>query len=379
MTRTFDIAVIGGGVIGLSLARALARRGAELALFDAGSVIPPATSAAAGMLAPSFENSERGGELSERLYHFGARALSMWPDYAADLEEESGIDIDFRGHGTLGVAFSENEARELSAQAGLVSALGGEAFMISGDEARRMEPALSKDISAALWAPRDAQVDPRRLLIALRAATGEKTVQHFAEKVTRIDVKESQAVIAAESGESYSARKVVLSGGAVSGLASSELVFPVKGDATAVEIEEGALTRVVRAPGAYLCPKAGGRLVIGASEEHGRDDHEVEPEAIDRLRSNAARAAPMLARAGELERWSGLRPGTPDSAPILGQAKNGLYLALGHYRNGVLHAPASAADMAAFILEGESNADLESFNPSRFGGSFHASPKAQHS
>jgi glycine oxidase len=367
MTKTFDIAIIGGGVIGLTLARALIRRGASLALFDAGAVIPPATNAAAGMLAPSFEHGEGGGALYDALHRFGARALSLWPGYAAALEEETGVRIDYRGDGVLGVAFTENEAKELREQAVRTSSLGGDVSMISGDEARAMEPALSKDIVAALWAPRDAQVDPRRLLIALRAAVKKKVVQHFPEKVARIVVQAAGASCTTKSGETVAAREIVLAGGAVSGLASKELVFPVKGDAVAVEIEEGAVTRVIRAPGAYLCPKAGGRLVIGASEERGRDDLSVDAEAIDALKSGATQAVPTLGQAREIERWTGLRPGTPDGAPILGRAGNGVYLALGHYRNGVLHAPASAEDMAALILDGRTSDDLQSFNPSRFG------------
>lgn len=366
MTVKLDIAIIGGGVIGLSLARALAYRGAEITLFDAGAVMPPATSAAAGMLAPSFENTESAGDLSASLYGFGARALSMWPAYAAVLEEESGVAVDFRAHGTLGVAFDEKEAKALSDQSAQIVSLGGEASIISGNEARMMEPALSQEVVAALWAPKDAQVDPRRLLIALRAAMKKKISRQIEEKVTRIDADQHGVAITTKNGERTFARKAVLAGGAVSGLASSKLVFPVKGDATAVDISEGAVKCVIRAPGAYLCPKAGGRLVIGASEEFGRDDYVVEPEAIERLKTNAAKAVPMLTGARELERWSGLRPGTPDGAPILGQADNGLFLALGHYRNGVLHAPASAEDMAALILEGEVSASLESFNPSRF-------------
>lgn len=366
MTRTFDIAIIGGGVIGLTLARALSRRGASLALFDAGAVIPPATNAAAGMLAPSFEHGEGGDALLDALYRFGARALGLWPGYAATLEEETGVAIDYRGDGVLGVAFTEAEETALSEQAARTSSLGGEASVISGDEARAMEPALSKDVVAALWAPKDAQVDPRRLLIALRAAVKKKVVQHFPEKVARIDVQAAGASCTTKGGETYCAREVVLAGGAVSGLASRELVFPVKGDAVAVETEEGAIRRVIRAPGAYLCPKAGGRLVIGASEERGRDDLTVDAEAVEALKSGAASAVPMLANAREIERWSGLRPGTPDGAPVLGRAGSGVYLALGHYRNGVLHAPASAEDMAALILDGRASEDLESFNPSRF-------------
>lgn len=372
MTRTFDIAIIGGGVIGLTLARALSRRGASLALFDAGAVIPPATNAAAGMLAPSFEHGESGDALHDALYRFGARALGLWPAYAAALEEETGVGIDYRGDGVLGVAFTEDEAKELNDQAARTSSLGGEASVISGDEARAMEPALSKDIAAALWAPKDAQVDPRRLLIALRAAVKKKVVQHFPEKVARIDVQQGGASCITKSGATCTAREVVLAGGAVSGLASRKLVFPVKGDAVAVETEEGAIRRVIRAPGAYLCPKAGGRLVIGASEERGRDDLTVDAEAVEALKSGAASAVPMLANAREIERWSGLRPGTPDGAPVLGRAGSGVYFALGHYRNGVLHAPASAEDMAALILDGRASEDLESFNPSRFAASAEA-------
>ncbi|WP_425407826.1 glycine oxidase ThiO [Hyphococcus sp.] len=366
MTRQFDIAIVGGGVIGLSLARALTSSGAAIALFDAGAIIPPATSAAAGMLAPSFESSDAGPALGEPLYHFGARALSLWPDYAAALEAETGVNVDFRGDGTLGLAFSDDEVKSLSEQAAQVTARGGDAVLIDGGEARKMEPALSPDTAAALWAPQDAQVDPRRLLIALRAAVKKKVVQHIPEKVARIDVGPEGVSCTTQSGATFVADKVVLAGGAVSGLASSEIVFPVKGDALAVEIEDGALTRVIRGPGAYLCPKAGGRVVIGASEARGRTDRDVDDAVIAALKESAAQAVPMLADAGELERWTGLRPGTPDGAPILGEAGERVYLALGHYRNGVLHAPAAAADLAALIVDGARHADLESFNPSRF-------------
>ncbi|WDI32030.1 glycine oxidase ThiO [Hyphococcus flavus] len=367
MKKTFDIAIIGGGVIGMSLARALAARGAELALFDASVSVPPATNAAAGMLAPSFEHGHGGDCVSEALYHFGAHSLSLWPNYAAALEEETGQFIDFRGDGALGLAYTEAHANELGEQASRVAARGGDASIISGDDARAMEPALSKEILCALWAPNDAQVDPKRLLIALRAAVEKKAVQLFPEKVARIDVEDNGPRCTTFSGEAFSARKIVVAGGAVSGLVDAGLVFPVKGDATAIEIEEGFLTRVVRAPGAYLCPKAGGRLVIGASEEYGRDGDAVDAKAIETLQANAAIAAPQLKGSKELERWTGLRPGTPDAAPILGQTDTGVYLALGHYRNGVLHAPASAQEMTALILDGEASEYLESFNPSRFG------------
>ncbi len=367
MKTISDIAIIGGGVIGLSLARLLCARGSHVTVFDAGPQIPAATNAAAGMLAPSFEHHDSGGPLANAVYGFGVRALAMWPAFAAALGGETGADVDYRGDGILGLAFTEDEAAALAAQAARVAAMGGAAEMVSGNDARAMEPALSAKIIAAQWSPNDAQVDPRRLLSALRASAAKNGAQMIAGKVVRVETAGAGPVLETEDGARVTAGKVVIAGGAVSGLAPGALVFPVKGDATALGIEEGALTRVVRAPGAYLCPKAGGRLVIGATETRGRDDAIVDDAAVEGLKESAMRAAPFLAHAPERERWTGLRPGTPDGAPILGATgKPGVYVALGHYRNGILEAPASAADMAALLLDGELTAELQTFSPARF-------------
>jgi glycine oxidase len=364
--KGFDIAVIGGGVIGLTLSRALLSEGARVAVIDAGDAVPPATHAAAGMLAPSFEHGKGGGPAGEALYRLGALGLSLWPDFAAALEEETGVFVDYRGHGALGVAYDEEETQALTAQAARVSVLGGKAQMISGDEARAMEPALSRDVIEALYALADAQVDPRRLTAALRASLEKKMTPHFAARVALLEKNRSGHVLVTAGGERIEAAAVVLASGAVSGLVARDLVFPVKGEAAAVRIGEGLLARVVRAPGAYLCPKAGGRLVIGASETRGPDDLSVDDAAIEALKTGAARAVPELAGAVELERWAGLRPGTPDGAPILGRDEDGRFLALGHYRNGVLHAPAAAAAMAALILGRAPAVDLAPFAPDRF-------------
>lgn len=372
MTATgFDIAIVGGGVIGLSLARALSGEGAQVAVIDAGADIPPATNAAAGMLAPSFEHAGSGGEgtdaLGEALYHLGARGLSLWPAYAAALEEETGVFVDFRGDGALGVAFEESDAKALAAQAERVAALGGAAEMISGDAARALEPGLSDEIIAALHAPNDAQVDPRRLLVALRASLERRAVKVLAGRVAAIEQDGARDALVLAGGERLHAEKIVIASGAVSGLVAPSIVFPVKGEAVAISISEGELTRVIRAPGAYLCPKAEGRLVIGASVVEGRTDLAVDPSAAERLKVNAALTFPALGGRTELERWAGLRPGTPDSAPILGRDAQSRYLALGHYRNGVLHAPAATEAMATLILGRAPAFDLAPFSMSRFG------------
>ncbi len=370
-SKSFEIAIIGGGVIGLTLARALVLEGAQVAIIDAGEAIPPASEAAAGMLAPSFEYGELPAALGEALYRFGARGLSLWRDYAAALEEETGVFVDYRGAGALGVAYSDSDRDLLEAQAARVAALGGAVEMISGDAAREMEPALSEAIIAALHAPKDAQLDPRRVIKALKIWLAERGATVIVATAKDVVAQGGGFRLTLANGDEVSAGKVVLASGAVSGLAPMGLVYPVKGEATAVEIKDGLLSRYIRAPGAYLCPKAEGRLVIGATEEIGRDDIAVEPAAVAGLRLNAAKAAPVLADARELERWAGLRPGTPDGAPIFGRDEEGRFLALGHYRNGVLHAPAAAEAMAALISGREPPVSLVPFGIARFTAGHH--------
>ncbi|WP_375200984.1 glycine oxidase ThiO [Hyphococcus sp.] len=364
--RGFDIAIIGGGVIGLTLARALADRGAAIAVIDAGSAVPQATHAAAGMLAPSFEYGEEFGGPAEAVYRLGALSLAMWKDYAAVLEEETGVFVDYRGDGALGLSYRDAQTQILAEQAARVTSLGGAAEMISGDEARELEPALSAEIVAALHAPKDTQVDPRRVMAALTASLERRQVDIIKARVLSLGDGDASRQFISVEGDDYEAETIVLAAGAVSGLTPMGLVYPVKGEATAIA-SEGAVSRVVRAPGAYICPKAEGRLVIGATEEIGPlDHHSVSPAAIAGLRANAARAVPALEDAEELERWAGLRPGTPDGAPIMGQDEKGRFLALGHFRNGILHAPAAAQAMAALILGETPPFDLAPFSKSRF-------------
>ncbi|WP_411817658.1 glycine oxidase ThiO [Hyphococcus sp. DH-69] len=364
--KNFDIAIIGGGVIGLALARALQDSAGSVAVIDAAQEIPPASFAAAGMLSPSFEIAERGAAMAEQLYRFGAYSLSLWADYARGLEDETGLSVDYRADGTLGVAQSNEELDAWKEQAHRVSSMGGNVSLISGEECRALEPALSPNIVGAMLAPSDAQVDPRRLTDALSKTLWGDQVN---ARITEITKCGDAYRLVTSDGTEYGAGRVVIAGGAISGLVSREMVFPVKGEATALHFAEGTVKRVIRSDGAYLCPKAGGRLVIGASETRGRDDFEIDAAAITALKRNAAALVPVLTDSRELERWSGLRPGTPDGAPILGKDESGCFLALGHYRNGILHTPAATEAMAALILGIEPAAELKAalaaFGPAR--------------
>ncbi len=372
MRKSFDIAIIGGGVIGLALACALRREKARVAVIDAAADIPPATDAAAGMLAPSFE--VRDGNMADTLYAFGAQNLEMWPAFAASVEEEAGASIDFRDDGTLGVAFDDVQAGALQASIPPLAALGARAEMISGDEARRLEPALSPSVAAALLAPDDAQVDPRKLLAALRRIVAETAGPIIAARLEKAEKQNRAYGLVLSNGERLAADTLVLASGAAATAGLIEdieppPVAPAKGEALALAMPYGLIRRVVRAPGAYLCPKADGRLVIGATEYRGRDDLTVDDAAIAGLRRGAAAAAPATAELPEGERWAGLRPATPDAAPILGRDPRGpenVFFALGHHRNGVLLAPATAKALAREITGGAPVTDLKPFAPDRF-------------
>lgn len=370
--RGFDIAIIGGGVIGLTLARALGRDKTRVVVIDAAAEIPPATNAAAGMLAPSFEKD--AGAAAEALYALSARSLALWPDFAAALEDETGLSVDYRGDGMLGLAFHEDEAGELRRRCDRLTARGAAVERISGDEARRLEPALAETVCAALLAHDDAQVDARKTLTALRAGVEKRIGPITAGRAVRAAQRNSGFSVSLADGNRLEAAALVLAGGAaamtglVEGLPPPPVV-PVKGEALALAMPEPLIGRVVRAPGAYLCPKAGGRLIIGATEVPGRNDYDVDAAAIAALKKAAGEAVPATAGLGELERWAGLRPGAPDAAPMLGRDPRGpenVFLALGHYRNGVLLAPAVAEALEPAISGGAPVTDLQPFSPARF-------------
>ena len=375
MNGRFDIGIIGGGIIGMTLARSLVMRGASVAVIDAGATVPAATNAAAGMLAPSFEC---GGAVTKSLQEFSMSSLAAWPSFAASLEEETGLDIDYQSKGILGVFYDEIAWAKAREDCDNLRRRGSDVDILTGDEARRIEPALSGDVIGALHARQDGQVDPRKALTALRTVVVKNQGHILNGRVIRVARDDGGYLLETDNGERVAATKIVLASGAAAKAAlipdlETPPIFAVKGDAVALRFPENILRKVVRAPGAYLCPKAGGRLVIGASEAPYCEDLSVDQAAIDGLIRNGARALPALDNVEVAERWAGLRPATPDAAPLLGrdpEGPEGVFLALGHYRNGVLLAPESAdilADELTDIRADRSNsAVLDAFSPDRF-------------
>ncbi len=375
---TSDMVVVGGGVIGLALGWRLAVGGARVAIVDAGAAQPPATLAAAGMLAPSFETAghEQGGDdaLSAALAAFGAASLAAWPAFAAELEAAAGMSVDLQTDGILAPAFTEAEASRV--QAALQPAIdAGRALWLDRDEALRREPALASTLVGAGFSPGEGQVDARLVHHALQRAFANAGGSLRAKtRARRIMEAGGRATgVALETGETIAAPVVVLATGAHRIEAAGGLdggVFPVKGEALALMRPLAGLSprAVIRASGAYICPKADGRIVIGATERPREDDLRIDGARIDALRAAAEAATPSLSAAPEVERWAGLRPATADGAPLIGPAPDGpvgLFAALGHYRNGVLLAPETARLIARALTTGNWGGSLSAFDPAR--------------
>jgi glycine oxidase len=356
-----DVLIIGGGIIGLMAGWRLARDGVSAAVVDSGS--PAATDAAAGMLAPSFERTLHGGAA---LAGFAQASLARWRALAPLLAERSGEFLDFDDSGVLSVAFDDEEAAAFASDCE-----GGET--LTRDETLALEPALAPSVVGGRFSPADAQIDPRRARRALAAALiadGGALLRGRTAVALRTDNGRATGALFAD-GATIAAPAIILAAGArLAGLAGlpPTAAFPVKGEALALDRIDGAPGRVIRTRGAYLCPKADGRVVVGATEVAGDWSLNPDEARIAALKRGAVRAVPTLAGAAERGRWAGLRPATVDGAPIIGRAPDGpdgLLYALGHYRNGILLAPATA-DALARLVGGANDPAIAAFSAARF-------------
>jgi glycine oxidase len=372
-----DVAVIGGGIIGLATAWRLRQRGAEVTLLERGHVGGGASHVAAGMLAPVSE--VEFGHGGRRLLTLGLRAVAMWPRFAAELHQATGVDVGLQDAGTLLLARDADDARELERQIELRRELGLRALRLRPSEAREREPALAPSIRLALELPDDHSVDPRLVVAALRdacAAAGVRVREHApvhgllrdGDAVTGVALHEERVEAAA----------VVAAAGAwTAGLDGAPAgagipVRPVKGQTLRLYDPEGPglLARSVRYPGGYLVPRRDGRYVLGGTvEEQGFDTSPTAGAAYELLRE-AQEIVPGVRELRIEELCVGLRPGTPDNVPAIGpSALPGLTWACGHYRNGILLAPLTAALVADTLAGAGPDPELAAIcDPARFAG-----------
>ncbi|MGH3772904.1 MAG: glycine oxidase ThiO, partial [Pseudonocardiaceae bacterium] len=334
------VAVVGGGVIGLSCAWRAAAAGFAVTVYDPapGS---GASHVAGGMLAPVTEAVPS----EPAVLALGAAALRRWPDFAAELATAGG-DPGLRTGGTLAVALDPGDRAELDRIAEQLSRMGRAVEVLSGRQARRVEPSLGPRVCRALSVPGEASVDNRALLDALLVACRGAGVRFHPQRCLTLP----------------SADVVVVAAGAHSGALHPMLrraIRPVKGEILRLRCRPGALpppSRAVRAivggRHSYLVPRDGGRLVMGATQREGGFDTDVTAGGVRELLTDAECVLPAIAEYTLEESAAGLRPGSPDNLPVIGELEPGVLAATGHHRNGILLAPLTA-DAVLALLRGQ--------------------------
>jgi glycine oxidase len=367
--------VVGGGVCGLGVAWRLAAAGCAVDIFDKGEPGRAATWAAAGMLAARAEVEP--GE--ETLLRLNLLCQEMWPGFARELEAATGQTIDYRDEGTLIVSATRDDAEALEFTYTLQRRLGLDVEWLSGAEARKREPFLAPGVNAGVYSPGDHQVDNRKLADALLAACiAEGAGLHPNTAVSAVETAHGRVRGVRVDGRDdiHEADVVLLAAGAwsrgIEGVPPEARppVRPLKGQMLSVRMDpaEPLLSHVVWAPGVYLVPRRDGRLLIGATvEEKGFDTDMTAGGLFDLLRDTWD-VLPGIEELPIDETWVGHRPTSRDDAPILGPTPvDGLVLATGHHRNGILLAPVTADAVSRFILTGALDESIRPFGLDRFG------------
>ena len=372
-SRAHDCAVLGGGLIGLAIARRAALGGLRVCLADpepgAG-----ASTAAAGMLAAVTE--AHYGE--ERLLALNLRSAGRYPAFIAELENATGLSTGFDTRGTLAVAFDRDDRAVLAETAAYHRKLDLDSTPLTGREARALEPMLAPGVQAGLLVERDLQVDNRLLHKALLTAAIKAGVKIHRSRAELIAERDRARGLRLESGEVLTADQVVLAAGCwsseIPGLPPDALprVRPVRGQILRLAMRTPPLLgrtirAMVRGSYVYLVPRAHGELVIGATTDELGFDTSVTSGGVYELLRDAHEVVPGITELPLVESRTGLRPGSPDNAPLLGPtALPGLIAATGHYRNGVLLTPVTADAIAALLIDGALPDYAAPFSPQRF-------------
>lgn len=369
MNLAVDVAVVGGGIIGCSVAYHAARRGARVVLLEAERVGSGASGAAAGMLNAQAEAREPGPLLDLLLL-----SRKMHKTLGAELYELTGLDPEYAWDGTLRVATDAASRETFSDQYSWHKEQGLPARWLDADKARELEPNLSPNSIAALYFPEEGQVNPPRLVEALALGATLKGARIMeATPVSGFTLEGRRVTGIRTTKGTIQAGAVVLAGGASSGLLSEGPgirlpVYPVKGEILVVNARPAPISANVWDSECYVVPKRDGRVIVGATEEPNVYDRRPTLGGVAKLSQAAVSLVPQLSHAPFADSWGGLRPGTPDDSPILGPVEGweGLLLATGHYRNGVLLSAATGESIVALALGESPPVDVSPFLHRRF-------------
>lgn len=368
-----DILIIGGGVIGLSIARKLHQKGLrKITIVERGNLGQESSFAAAGILAAQAETDK-----IDDFFHFCIESNLLYPPFAEELIDETGIDIELDKNGTLFLALTEDDEAEIRRRFQWQKKAGLRIEYLSAAEVRKVEPFISPDVRAALFFPDDQQVENRRLLAALQKYAVINKINVVEDAEVKSLLVENKKVIGAETSDvKFFAEKTVLATGAwtshikigENALPPLRVVKPIRGQMLSFKTAKRLFSKVIYSPRGYIVPRQDGRILAGATVEDVGFDKSVTAGGIDFVRENALEIAPSLMNLEVSEKWSGLRPYAPNGLPILGefpQMKN-LFIATAHYRNGILLAPLTAEILASQIVEHKVSKYLEIFSPRRF-------------
>jgi glycine oxidase len=368
--KTAEVVIIGGGVIGLAVARALAQRGMrDVLIVERSNLGAEASSAAAGMLAPQAE-----ADCADDFFRLCCQSRDMYSAFAQSLNEETGIDVELESSGTLYLAFTEEDESELEKRYQWQVRANLEVEKLSAETARLLEPYISNRVRAALRFPLDTQVENRRLISALVSANEALGVRVLTGvSVDSLDIKRNRIAGIETSRGFISCERVVIAAGAWTSQILNEMlpnprIEPVRGQMVSCEATPQIARHVIYSPRGYVVPRRDGRLLAGSTTEHAGFDKRVTAAGVQAIVTSALEISPRIAALPLTSSWAGLRPRAADGLPVLGPCAEiaGVFYATGHYRNGILLTPVTAELLARAVIDEEIPPPLQIFSPDRF-------------
>jgi glycine oxidase len=363
-----DVIVIGGGLMGCSVAYRLAKDGASVLVLERSIPGAEASSAAAGILGPSIESF--GDALALQL---GRRSRELHAELADELDELFGVDVGFRRCGVVKVAFNEEELAQLAAHASSLEIHGVRCDRWSAEDLRYEEPAANPEALGALSVAEDAQVEPKKLLSAVAlGAEREGVTFRSGSTVRALDIQGERVRGVQLADDSIGAGRVVVAAGSwttlIPGLPlDSETIYPVRGQMIATHTRPPVFRRIVFGAGGYVVTRPDGRVLCGSTMERVGFERGTTFGGMADVIDKATRIAPVLRSATVEDHWSSFRPGTPDGLPLVGETQiAGLFIASGHYRNGILLAPLTAELIADAMAGKPISREAQALSPRRF-------------
>jgi glycine oxidase len=365
--KSFDVAIAGAGLIGSSIAFELAQAGLKVAIFDRCEPGREASWASAGILSPAPESPAMIS-----MVPLAKASMNLYPALVANVEEISGEKVGFRPKGTIDVFFNKDAISDLSTLIALHHGMGLKAEPLRPEDARELVPSLSPELEAAALRPEEASIDNRALTHAMLSAAKKSGVEVFAGKgVTGIVQEGGRCTGLKLANETVSAKWTVIAAGCFSaeieGVKDFAPVRPAKGQMVSLRSDELEIERVIWGEKIYIVPRNDGRILAGATVEYVGFDKQVTAGGVEKILSAAIEVIPEFANARIEETWAGLRPDSPDHLPIIGPTDiDGLVIATGHFRSGVMLTPITARLVRQWITERSVELDWERLSPMRF-------------